>query len=478
MATDLDQPRPSAAPDRLLQRQYLPVTLGTSALVTLSAFENRAVGTALPTVVEEFHAVGAYGLANAAPAASFLLALAVAGLWADRRGPAGPFRAGLVLFALAQLTVGTAPSMAVVVAGRLLSGIAEGVLDISLMVLVAQALPASLRPRMFSLFAAMWVLPSIAGPVVTGVITELVGWRWVFLGALVLLVPTALALEPALRRTRPAAGTSEVTTAPAAATSARGLVPWAALAALSALALSVAGESAAGHPVALVATTVIAGSALALAAARLLPPGTTLSAPGMPSVVATRALSNAAFGGAGAFLPLLLTLLHGFSPTRAGVTLSITGVAWAAGSWVQGRGDDVPRATWLLAGMTLMSIGLAGTALLAVPGVSTWAGLTGWLVAGVGMGLTSSSLSVLTLDLSAPEQQGRNSSAVQAGGSISMALAFAAGGALLAMAAPAPGPWAFGAIVAAAAAIAALGVVTARRVVVRDGARGGAPCPA
>ena len=51
-----------------------------------------------------------------------------------------------------------------VVVGRLLSGLAEGLLDVALMVLVARALPAVLRPRMFSLFAAMWILPSVLGP--------------------------------------------------------------------------------------------------------------------------------------------------------------------------------------------------------------------------------------------------------------------------------------------------------------------------
>jgi hypothetical protein len=50
------------------------------------------------------------------------------------------------------------------VAGRMLSGLAEGLLDVALMVLVARALPAVLRPSMFSLFAAMWILPSVLGP--------------------------------------------------------------------------------------------------------------------------------------------------------------------------------------------------------------------------------------------------------------------------------------------------------------------------
>src|SRR5215212_8186702 len=185
---------------KLFTGQHLPLVLGVIGLVTLGAFENRAVGTALPTMVREFDALGSFGLANAAPNASYLISLAIAGLWSDRRGPIPTLRAGAISFTLAQLLVGTATAMPMVIAGRLLSGLAEGLLDVSLMVLVARALPAVLRPRMFSLFAAMWILPSVLGPVLTGVVTEQFGWRWVFLGALVLLVPSWLLLRPAMRQ--------------------------------------------------------------------------------------------------------------------------------------------------------------------------------------------------------------------------------------------------------------------------------------
>ncbi|MGH3333531.1 MAG: MFS transporter, partial [Nocardioidaceae bacterium] len=185
---------PNTSAPRLFSGEHLALALGAVALVTLAAFENRAVGTALPSMVREFDAVGSFGVANAAPTASYIVALAVTGLWADRRGPAPPLRLGFAAFAVAQLLVGSAVSIEMVVAGRLLGGLAEGLLDIALMVLVARVLPPELRPRMFSLFAAAWVLPSVLGPVVTGVVTEQAGWRWVFLGALVLLVPTWLML--------------------------------------------------------------------------------------------------------------------------------------------------------------------------------------------------------------------------------------------------------------------------------------------
>ena len=69
-----------AAGRRLFSGRHLPLVFGVIGLVTLGAFENRAVGTALPTMVREFDALGSFGLANAAPNASYLISLAIAGL--------------------------------------------------------------------------------------------------------------------------------------------------------------------------------------------------------------------------------------------------------------------------------------------------------------------------------------------------------------------------------------------------------------
>ena len=434
-------------------RDHLALSVGTVAMVTLAAFADRAVGTALPTVVRDFDALASFGLANAAPAASFLVALAVAGAWADRRGPLPVLRTGVAAFALAQLLVGLAWAMPVVVVGRLASGFAEALIDVSLMVLVARVLPAQLRPRMFSLVSAAWILPSVLGPVVTGVVTEQLGWRWVFLGVLVLVGPTWLLLRPAI-------GTAPWVSAGLADSAGIGL-GWAVLAGAGVLGLSLAGEHLSSSPawVGLVLSAVV----LFVSVVRLLPAGTLRGAPGMPTVVAVRGLTSLAFGGVGAFLPLLLTLLHGFRPVTAGISLTVTGVMWAFGSWVQGHYTALARAQMLRLGLLAMTVGLAVSVLLAVPSFPPWWGLAGWGVAGVGMGISSSTLSVLVLDLSRDDEQGRNTGAAQTSAAASMAVGLAFGGALVAGAAPSPGPLVFAVLLGAGTVAAAVGLALTAR---------------
>jgi MFS family permease len=198
-----------------------------------------------------------------------------------------------------------------------------------------------------------------------------------------------------------------------------------------------------------------------------MPAGTFRAAAGFPTVVVLRTLVAAAFGGVGGFLPLLLTLLHGFGPALAGISLTITGVMWATGSWLQGRdriAGNVAKVQVLRAGLAAMTVGLSVTTTLAWTGLPAWVGLAGWALAGIGMGLSSPTLAVLTLDLAGEHRQGRYTSAAQMAGSIGMAAGFAIGGTLIAFAEPDPGRAEFGAILTGGAALALLGLLVVRRV--------------
>lgn len=460
-------PAPSSAPAKLFSPAHLPLALGAVALVTLTAFENRAVGTALPTLVQEFDAIGSIGLANAAPVASYVVSLAITGLWADRAGPVPALRTGIVAFGLGQLMVGTATGMPMIVVGRLLSGMAEGLVDVGLMVLIARTLPEALRPRMFSLFAAAWVLPSVFGPLITGVVTEQVGWRWVFLGALVLLVPAWLLIQPAVRAVRRVGDGSrtdaDAEQAPSADGTAAAIVPWAITAAAAVFGLTLAGEHVERRPGVTAIVIVVCAAAVVAGATRLLPRGTFRLARGLPTVVATRALTAAAYSGGAAWLPLLLTLVHGFGPSRAGISFSITGSMWAFGSWLQGREHRFTRVVLLRTGLTSMAAGLAVTSLLAWTTLPPYVGLAGWIVASIGMGLTSPTLSVLVLEESDQTNQGRNSSAAHLAGSLSVATALAIAGTAVALATPAPGRTVFAGILTASAVLAGLGALAAGR---------------
>lgn len=304
-------------------------------------------------------------MAFAAPVAGGVLGMVVSGTLTDRRGPTLPTLVGAGLFAVGLLVAGTARTMSVVVAGRLVQGVGTGLFTVALYVVVARVFPDRLQARVFAAFAAAWVLPAIVGPALGGLVATTVGWRWVFLAVPVLCAAAVLALRPALR------GLGHVTRS-ADDGARRGVVLTGHGAAAGALALHVGGQRLedgfAVGPAAVVATGV---AVLVVAAPRLLPRGAWRAARGLPTVVLLRGLLACAFFGAEVYVPLLLQGERGMHPAHAGLALTLAALAWSVGSWLRGRQPDGRDARILAAGGVLIAAGAACSSLSSASSSST-----------------------------------------------------------------------------------------------------------
>ncbi|MFF5172388.1 MFS transporter [Micromonospora sp. NPDC000089] len=440
---------------RLYDPRLRAMTVGVVALVSLLAFEALAVGTAMPTVARALDGLALYALAFGGPFAAAVLAMVVSGVWCDARGPRAPMWAGVGLFVAGLVLAGTAPAMAVLVVGRAVQGLGSGLLSVALYVVIGRAYPDHLRRKAFAALAAAWVVPSLVGPAVAGLIVEHLGWRWVFLAVPLVAVPAVLLVESGLRTV--AARAAE---RPPAGAVAR--IGWAAGAAVSAALLHHGGQQRGPLAVGLVLAA-LAG--LGWCAPRLLPTRFLRAGRGLPSVVLLRGLSAAAFAGAEVVIPLMLSRERGLSPTAAGLVLTVGALAWSFASWLQGRLPE-PGSPALLPRLGLLgvTVGTATVALTVAPAVPVAVGVAGWAVAGLGMGLAYPSLSTLTLALSAADEQGRNSSSLQLADSLFTATVLALTGAVLAVGA-APGRASYAGTLAVAVGCALLGALLAGRVV-------------
>ena len=172
----------------------------------------------------------------------------------------------------------------------------------------------------------------------------------------------------------------------------------------------------------------VAASALVIGVASrpLLPRGTLRAARGLPSVILMRGLIAGALFGAEIYVPYLLIDDYGFSPTWAGLGLTAAALAWAAAAEVQGRfGDRIGNTRITLIGTALLVAAMviaAATAALHLPPAVL---ISGWALAGGGMGLMYPRLTVLTLAYSTPQNQGFNSSALSISDSIGAATTIA-----------------------------------------------------
>ncbi len=144
-------------------------------MVSLVAFEYVAVAIAMPVVADELGGIELYGLAFSGAMAAGVVGTVLGGRWADLRGPLAPLWTGVAAFAAGLIMAGTAPYMEVLIAGRLVQGFGGALVNVALYVVVARVYPEELHPKIFSLFATAWVVPSMVGPGVVGVIVEVLG---------------------------------------------------------------------------------------------------------------------------------------------------------------------------------------------------------------------------------------------------------------------------------------------------------------
>jgi MFS family permease len=423
------------------------------SLVSLVAFESVAVTTAMPTVARALHGLPLYALAFGGALAAGVVAMVISGGWSDAKGPVTPMWTGVSAFCTGLVIAGSAQNMWMLVVGRITQGFGGGLITVALYVVVGRAYPSYLHPGVFSAFAGAWVVPSIAGPALAGLIVEQAGWRWVFLGIMLLTAPAVLLVRPGLRGlSAPGGGSARVRSDRTA---------WAVGAAVSVGLLHVGGQQRGVGAFVLIGLALVG---LVLCAPRLLPRGAFVARPGLPSVVLLRGLAGAAFIQSDVFIPLMLSRERGFSPSAAGLTLTIGGLSWSLGSWYQGRwGQRLAPTRRLQIGLALVAVGVATAAACVAPVIPVVVCVAGWTLAGFGMGLCYPAMSALTLRLSAPAEQGVNSSALQLSDSLFSTTVLALSGTLFAAWASSSPRIGYLAGFAIAEALALLGVLVALR---------------
>jgi MFS family permease len=354
-----------------------------------------------------------------------VVGLVIGGVWGDARGAGLPITAGGAVFVAGLVLSGFAGSMPVFVLGRLVQGLGGGAALTAMYVAVGDAYVPELRPRIFSLFATAWVLPSIAGPFVAGALVDLVGWRSVFLVVAVFAAGSVVAVRTSLH------GLLQLRNEPIA-WDRRPL--YAVVATAGVVLLHLAGHRAGSLAAALVA----AGVALVLVAApRLLPRGTFRGVRGLPAVVAARGLAGAAFACVEIFVPLVLQDESGISPTVSGLVMMVGALGWTAGSAYSGRHARPGTFDKLLrtGALSLVTGSLIMLGLVPAEHTAWAAGVVagvGFAVLAIGMGLVTPLMSTLSLDLAAPGRQGESGAAIQMSDALGQSVAAGVVGAVFA----------------------------------------------
>lgn len=425
----------------------MAVLAGGIALHSITLYITTSI---LPTVVADIGGMPLYAWNTTVFVVAAIVGAAAAVQVLQRLGGqwayivfAGGFAAGSALCALA-------PSMPVMLLGRLIQGLAGGSLLAGPYVLVQQTLPARLWPRALALLSGMWGVATLLGPAVGGVLAQYWSWRLAF-GALVLMaLALAVGAAAAVWRTNPN------TVAKALPMRQLALL---AMAVLSASSSTLAGSALLGALCLVGALGLLIGLSRAdqAAASRLLPRAAYERGGLLGPLYGTSALMAITVTSTELFIPLFLQRNQGHTPLAAGYIAAAASAGWTIGalicaSMTPTRSSRLARASPWLCAMALAVLGISMSQASASPTVESTMAIVGSLIAlGLGVGLGWPHLSNRIMAAAPPAEADTASGAIMTVQLIATTISAAAGGFLIESTARAadtdlttPAAWLFG----------------------------------
>jgi EmrB/QacA subfamily drug resistance transporter len=360
------------------------VVVGIMLSIFLAAMESTVVATAMPTVVGSLGGLDIYSWVFSGFLLTSTVSMPIWGRLSDLYGRRPTYLAGLALFLVGSALAGAAGSMPELIAFRMLQGLGAGSLITIGMTLVGELFGLERRARMQGWFSGVWGVASIVGPLVGGLLTDYVSWRWVFYVNLpfgvVGMALIASGLREAPRTRRPAIDYA-------------GLGLFAAGVSALLVGLVVAGRRpswVAPEVLGALALAAVSLAAFVLTERRAVEPIVPLRLFGNRIVLAavvTGFLVGMAMFGALSFVPLFLQAVTGTSATRAGFVLTPFVLGWVALSVASARLVlRIGYRTVVLAGMLCLTVAFVLFTRWG-PALTPRQAMRDVLLAGVGMGL-------------------------------------------------------------------------------------------
>ncbi len=336
------------------------------------------ITTIMPSMIREIGGVEYTGWSFAIYETGSIIAGAAAGrlsvYWTVRSN----MIVAAIVFASGCSITALAPSMPVLLVGRVVSGFGGGALISLSFVATQRYFPTRIWPQLMAILSVVWGISAFGGPLFGGLIDTFLNWRWAFgIFAVAALVFAAASLV--VLRGEKASESSDVS----------GRFPWLALAFLAAgvMAIAAAGvETRMQVALALIALGFAAVFVFFLldsrsSHSRLFPtatfnPRTTIGS-GM-IMVAALSVSTCSFGFYG---PLLLAGLHDFTPLTTGLIIASESIAWSILSILVSTASARYEPFIVTSGAMMVTAGIAGFAVTiplgTIPGILVCALLQG-----------------------------------------------------------------------------------------------------
>src|SRR6476619_1895069 len=185
-ASDTEPPRLSRAQMNVI---FVTILLG----MLLSALDQTIVSTALPTIVGDLGGAGHMAWVVTAYMLAETISTVLAGKFGDLFGRKRIFQISVLIFIVGSFFCGLANDMTTLIIFPAVQGVGGGGLAVTATALIGEVIPLRDRGKYQGALGAVFGVTTVLGPLLGGLFTDHLSWRWAFyvnvpLGLLVMLI--------------------------------------------------------------------------------------------------------------------------------------------------------------------------------------------------------------------------------------------------------------------------------------------------
>lgn len=328
------------------------IALGGS--VAMHALNIYIAITIMPSAIREIGGLDYYAWTTTLFVVASILGAALSANLMARAGARGAYTVAALIFGAGTVCCALAPTMPIMLAGRLVQGLGGGLLYALAYGVIRLIFPERLWGRAIGLISATWGVATLIGPAIGGIFAEIDAWRMAFWS----LIPFAVLFAGMAFTTLPMrdAGTAKPAPLP--------LVQLLLLSAATlALSLGSLGETPIWSLASIGGAVILMALLLAVelrAQTRIVPRDTFIRGSRLGLLYASIALLVIGMQPE-IFVPYLLQVLHDQSPLLAGYLAALMAIGWTLGSICSGGWQGAAAKSVFILGPAL---GLAGLGLL------------------------------------------------------------------------------------------------------------------
>lgn len=155
-------------------------TAGIMLGLFMASMEATVIATAMPTIVSDLGGLAIYSWAFSAYMLASTTTVPVYGKLSDIYGRRPVFAISMAFFLVGSVLCGLSQTMGQLVAFRAIQGLGAGGIIPLVFIIVGDIFNFEQRAKMQGLFAGVWGVSSVVGPLLGGFLVDQISWHWVF----------------------------------------------------------------------------------------------------------------------------------------------------------------------------------------------------------------------------------------------------------------------------------------------------------